>query len=221
MHGWRLHDRIRPYVICVGLYGASRVSTMNTDHDLVTVVVERWLQETHTFHLLVDEALICSRTPPFFSGCGLAVELALAADLWATYDELLGLTPNARALKGIGLWFQSRDSSQCNRRSRATYARAYILKLLGTILFVDIRGSGSLFLYLLVCNFEEAGSFSSGNTALACLYLELCCATLPINNQIVVCLLSCMYDSFSYILTYTFVNNICFKNQTVHFFYRR
>lgn len=56
MHGWSLHDRVRPDVVTVGLHGVSHPRNVRIDHVLLTSLVERWFQESHPFHLLVSWA---------------------------------------------------------------------------------------------------------------------------------------------------------------------
>lgn len=58
MAGWTSHDRVVPYVISVGLYYVSRLGSIAIDHSSVVALVERWREETHTFHLPVDKATI-------------------------------------------------------------------------------------------------------------------------------------------------------------------
>ncbi|KAL9255907.1 Serine/threonine-protein phosphatase 7 long form-like protein, partial [Drosera capensis] len=41
-----------------GFYGPYRMGAMNLDHALITAFVERWRQETHTFHLPIGEACV-------------------------------------------------------------------------------------------------------------------------------------------------------------------
>lgn len=57
MHGWMLDDCVKLYNVNPGLH-ISRLETVEIDHALVTALVARWFQETHTFHLPVDEVLI-------------------------------------------------------------------------------------------------------------------------------------------------------------------
>lgn len=56
LHKWTLDDRARQYVIIAG--DVSRLDTMRINHALVTALVGRWCQETHTFHLPVGKAII-------------------------------------------------------------------------------------------------------------------------------------------------------------------
>lgn len=44
------------YTASAGHYGVSHLGTINIDHAFMIALVERWCQETHTFHLPVYEA---------------------------------------------------------------------------------------------------------------------------------------------------------------------
>lgn len=46
------------YLISTGLHEVSHLRSVKINYALVTVFVERWRQETHSFHLSVDEATI-------------------------------------------------------------------------------------------------------------------------------------------------------------------
>lgn len=58
MTGWTPHERIIPYIVTVGLYGVASLETIGSDHALITALVERWRQETHTLHLPVGETTV-------------------------------------------------------------------------------------------------------------------------------------------------------------------
>lgn len=53
-----LNEHVIHYVAMAGFIGATRLNKMNTNHILVTIIVEHFCQETHTFHLHVDEASV-------------------------------------------------------------------------------------------------------------------------------------------------------------------
>jgi len=55
---WEVDDRILHYVRLAGFYGVHRLGGVVLDRPLITALVERWRQETHTFHLRVGEATI-------------------------------------------------------------------------------------------------------------------------------------------------------------------
>ena len=41
------------YIDAAGFYGIRRAGYLTVDHGLINALVERWRQETHTFHLPV------------------------------------------------------------------------------------------------------------------------------------------------------------------------
>uniref|UniRef100_A0A2N9IHE9 Aminotransferase-like plant mobile domain-containing protein n=1 Tax=Fagus sylvatica TaxID=28930 RepID=A0A2N9IHE9_FAGSY len=47
----RLHARFIPYLQRAGFYGIAKLGFIKMDWALITALVERWRQETHTFHL--------------------------------------------------------------------------------------------------------------------------------------------------------------------------
>nr|CAN68681.1 hypothetical protein VITISV_002621 [Vitis vinifera] len=51
---WVLDDRVQPFIIQSRFYVFHRVGHVKVDWPLITALVERWLPETHTFHMLVD-----------------------------------------------------------------------------------------------------------------------------------------------------------------------
>lgn len=58
MYGWTLHAPFKPYVVIVGLHDVSGLGTVKIDHAMVTTLVARWLQETHTFHFSINESTV-------------------------------------------------------------------------------------------------------------------------------------------------------------------
>ncbi|CAH9101247.1 unnamed protein product, partial [Cuscuta europaea] len=58
----RVDDRVLPHVRAAGFYGLHRlVATVPLDRALLTALLERWRQETHTFHLPVGEVTMTLR----------------------------------------------------------------------------------------------------------------------------------------------------------------
>ena len=53
-----LDPQIVTYIIDAGLGGLLRVLDIDLDHALITVLVERWRVETHSFHLPHSEMTI-------------------------------------------------------------------------------------------------------------------------------------------------------------------
>lgn len=76
------------------------------DHVLVTVLVKRWRQETHTFHLPIGEAIVTLQDVALLLVLridGHAETFPLCHDWRASCTELLGVTLDDRALDGLGL----------------------------------------------------------------------------------------------------------------------
>lgn len=192
---WPLDERVRPYLITCGLHGVSRLGSVRIDHALVTALVERWRQETHTFHLPVGEATITLQDVAILLGLridGRPVTGPPTPDWRAICGELLGVVPDDGSLDGPGLrlsWLRDNfgDGPPPNATEHVlrSYVRAYILALLGTVLFPDKSGTHiRLFVLPLLRDLEEVGTFSWGSAVLACLYRELCRATRPNSTQI-------------------------------------
>ena len=58
---WELDPRILQYVEYAGFGGFHRMTFVPLDRALITALVERWRQETHSFHLPVGEATVTLR----------------------------------------------------------------------------------------------------------------------------------------------------------------
>lgn len=64
------------------------------------------------------------------------------------------------------------------------YARAYVLALVGSILFFESRTDIRLFVMPLLHDLEGTGTLSWDSAILAYLYRKLCPAARPTSNQI-------------------------------------
>ena len=53
-----MDSHLQPYIILSGFYGEYLIGHITLDWGLITSLVERWLPETHTFHLPVGEMTI-------------------------------------------------------------------------------------------------------------------------------------------------------------------
>ncbi|KAL9674552.1 hypothetical protein QQ045_030824 [Rhodiola kirilowii] len=58
---------IKPYVVAAGFYPWTQVRKVKADPALLTVGVERWRPETHTFHFNDGEASITLQTCHYLS----------------------------------------------------------------------------------------------------------------------------------------------------------
>ena len=150
---WEIHDRVLRYVERAGFLGIHRLVArggLEINRPLKTALVERWRHETHTFHLTVitlkDVVVIIGLRvhglPVIGSGEG----------NWVTVvHELLGIWPTTlenvpKALWGLSLrltWLWLKFFLLPNFADEETvqrFAWAYILVLMGSILFADKSG---------------------------------------------------------------------------------
>ncbi|XP_075636640.1 serine/threonine-protein phosphatase 7 long form homolog [Castanea sativa] len=90
-----LDPRIATYITNAGLDGLLRVPHMDLDHALITVLVERWRPETHSFHLPHGEMTITLQDIEVIMGVpvhGLPVVGFTHMDNWRDFCmDLLGL----------------------------------------------------------------------------------------------------------------------------------
>ncbi|RYR23302.1 hypothetical protein Ahy_B03g068543 [Arachis hypogaea] len=103
------------------------------------------------------------------------------APTWVWFQELLGVLPPANQIQKFAVnctWFQEtfRECPEgANGEIVRRYARAYIMMLLGTQLFVDKSGNRIHIRWLLyMARLEEMGGYSWSSTALAWLYRCMC-----------------------------------------------
>ncbi|KAJ1695826.1 hypothetical protein LUZ63_012524 [Rhynchospora breviuscula] len=177
------------YVIAAGLYGIHKIGHIPTDHALISALVERWRQETHTFHFPVGEMTITLQDAALL--LGLRVDgrpICLRTDCnWETVvHSLLGrvdeMTFRPRSRVAINIkWLHDHFSKLdplADDQTVQRFARAYCFVLVGSLLFTDHSGDSISAIYLLLfANFNRAGEYSWASGVLAYLYRELCLAT--------------------------------------------
>ncbi|KAL6313700.1 hypothetical protein AAG906_010118 [Vitis piasezkii] len=123
MREWEMDSHLRPYIIRSGFYGVYRIGHITLDWGLITSLVERWRPETHTFHLPVGEMTITLQDVVVILG--------------------LRVTPPTSKIRGSAIstrWLCHQFSHPPVDLDDATlerYARAFILGLIGTTLFID------------------------------------------------------------------------------------
>ena len=106
---WVIDDRIIPYLELTRLYDFHLVTYNRVDCAIITALVERWRQETHTFHLPLGEATITllnvallTRLP--IEGravCTAGRQLSSWRDMM---HRILGECPSAEVIRGSSLW---------------------------------------------------------------------------------------------------------------------
>lgn len=198
---WRNDPRILAHVDTAGLRHIHELvdGGIEIDRALVTALVERWRQETHTFHLAVGEATITLQDVALILGLridGPAVIGRGDLDWYSLITQLLGVPPDnelgddgrrvgPKVLSGMSLrlsWlrrtFSDPPHADADDVVVLRYARAYMLALLGSFLFPDKSGDTLSLYYLPLLNdLEAAGRLSWGSATLAFLYRQLCLAS--------------------------------------------
>ncbi|XP_052109386.1 serine/threonine-protein phosphatase 7 long form homolog [Arachis duranensis] len=193
--GMRLDDRYVPYLQMAGLYHLTRLNDrwFRLDEALVSAFVERWRPETHTFHMPFGECTITLQDVAYqlgllvdgryVSGCLSEFHIYIEGGRpsWVWFQELLGVIPPPSQVQKYAVncsWFQE-TFGECPEDADddtvRRYARAYIMMLLGTLLFADKSGNRIHIRWLpYVARLEELGTYSWGSAALAWLYQCMC-----------------------------------------------
>uniref|UniRef100_A0A2N9GJU2 Aminotransferase-like plant mobile domain-containing protein n=1 Tax=Fagus sylvatica TaxID=28930 RepID=A0A2N9GJU2_FAGSY len=181
--------RFIPYLQRAGFYGIAKLGFIKMDWALITALVERWRQETHTFHLPHGEMTITLQDVEVMLGLPVDGEVLVGSTElnWSELClQLLGVSPPPNKLDGSRLnmkWLQDTFGvlpDDANEVTVQQYTRAYILELLGGSYFADKSGEKVHLMFLpMLEDFDAAGRYSWGSAVLAWLYRELCRATDP------------------------------------------
>ena len=120
---------------------------------LISVLIERWRPETHTFHMRCGECTITLQDVSVLLGLRVdRATLISSTNLdWADLcEELLGVRPQECELQGsvVKLSWLAHHFSQLNNhdgnvQQLERFTRAWILKFIGGVLFVD-KGSSKV-----------------------------------------------------------------------------
>ncbi|KAJ1700775.1 hypothetical protein LUZ63_000554 [Rhynchospora breviuscula] len=95
-------SRYEKYVRKTGLYGLHKIGHIPTDHALISALVERWHQETHTFHFPVGEMTVTLQDVAVLLGLpidGKALSSRTDLDWSAAVVELLGKEVTPRTFR--------------------------------------------------------------------------------------------------------------------------
>jgi hypothetical protein len=115
------------------------------DWALITALVERWRQETHTFHLPHGEMTITLQDVEVMLGLPVDGEVLVGSTElnWSRLClQLLGVSPPPNKLDGSRLnmkWLQDTFAvlpDDANEVTVQQYTRAYILELLGRVVIL-------------------------------------------------------------------------------------
>ena len=195
---WRMDIRIRPYVIRAGFYGIYHLGHIAIDWPLITLLVERWRPETHTFHVLVGEMTITLQDVAILLGLrihGPEVTGTCVFDVAALCEVLLGVISPADAIRGATIslrWLCAQLSTSppdANEVTLERSARGFILELIGSFLFADKKGVHVPMCFLpLLRDLTHTATYSWGGAVLAHTYRELCRASLDRSRGISGCI---------------------------------
>lgn len=188
---FRVHPAVLEYVSETQFNGASRLCYVALDPDLITALVERWREETHTFHLPFGEATITLQDVNVLFGLRITGRPVTGSNnfIWADLlEEHLGLRPPREELDGQKLkltWLRDNFSNppvqadgSINEIVLHRYVRAYLLYLIGAVLFPDKSGNKVQMLYFpLLIDLTRLHEISWGSGVLAYLYRNLCTAS--------------------------------------------
>jgi hypothetical protein len=187
-------DRIKPYLRRAGFLGVAHIGSIPINHALINALVERWRPETHTFHLVPGEATITLEDVVIQTGLPVDGNPVIGrTDLRCRQEcrRLLGIEPTGDALRGSRLrltWLRSHFTSlspMATEEEIQRHARAYILKLIGGLIFADKSQSHVHLMFLpLLEDFDDAGRYSWGAACLAWLYRELCRSAMRYTHDI-------------------------------------
>jgi hypothetical protein len=185
----RLHARFIPYLQRAGFYDIAKLGFIKMDWALITALVERCRQETHTFHLPHGEMTITLQDVEVMLGLPVDGEVLVGSTElnWSELClQLLGISPPPNKLDGSRLnmkWLQDTFGvlpDDANEVTVQQYTRAYILELFRGSYFADKSGEKVHLMFLpMLEDFDAAGRYSWGSAVLAWLYRELYRATDP------------------------------------------
>ncbi|XP_025637640.1 serine/threonine-protein phosphatase 7 long form homolog [Arachis hypogaea] len=172
-----------------GFQHVSRVGEMRGHSTLLSVLVERWRPETHTFHLPVGEVTVTLEEVSYILGLLVNGEAVtgrsdsshqfLVENCIACFGREPGPQDHVLGKVNLAWVWRCRDTEPCDtQESVERYVRAHIFCVLGTFVFLDksTTSLNSKFLPLL-WNFDWISSYSWGAASLAHLYRSLCRAS--------------------------------------------
>ncbi|KAH9604777.1 hypothetical protein KSS87_004294 [Heliosperma pusillum] len=168
-------------------YGTHRLSFVPMDADLITALVERWRQETHTFHFPIGEVGITLQDVNVLLGLkvgGLPITGNGEQAWMQLFEHYLGIAPPKEAIKGNAIklsWLIrtfKRLPDPYTEQQLHYFVRTYLLYLIGAVLFPDKSGNLVQFIYFqLLTDLTRLSEYSWGSGVLAYLYRNLCVAS--------------------------------------------
>ncbi|KAM0869920.1 hypothetical protein ACQ4PT_040356 [Festuca glaucescens] len=193
VHGKKMpyDERYTQYIKKTGLLPFVHLVSRSTPHMnpcAITVLVDRWRPETHSFHLPCGEMTVTLQDVSMILALpikGEPVCRSTASDGWReAMRDLIGNAPTTEKMSAGApySWIQN-NFKKCPERVEdevvQMYARAYLWYVVSWVLFSNGTGSNASFIWLqLFAGWEH--NLSWGTAALAYLYRQLddaCCKT--------------------------------------------
>ncbi|KAH1195537.1 Serine/threonine-protein phosphatase 7 long form [Glycine max] len=184
----QIPEEIVPLLRQCGFYWIMRMGYLKINAALISAFIERWRPEIHTFHLRCGETTITLQD--------VSVLLGLRSDgapligstnlVWADLcEELLGVRPQEREIEGsvvklswLAHHFSDINIDEGNIEQLQRFTRAWILRFIGGVLFVNKSSSRVSLRYLqFLRDFEQCSTYAWGPAVLAYLYREMCSPT--------------------------------------------
>ncbi|KAH1210570.1 Serine/threonine-protein phosphatase 7 long form [Glycine max] len=184
----QIPEEIVPLLRQCGFYWIIKMGYLKINAALISAFIERWRPETHTFHLRCGEATITLQDVSVLLGLRIdGTPLIGSTNLdWADLcEELLGVRPQEGELEGSVIklsWlahhFSHINIDEGNVEQLQRFTRAWILRFIGGVLFVNKSSSRVSLRYLqFLRDFEQCSTYAWGPAVLAYLYREMCSAT--------------------------------------------
>ncbi|KAH1258370.1 Serine/threonine-protein phosphatase 7 long form [Glycine max] len=165
-----------------------KLAQLEVNGALVNAFIKRWRPETHTFHLKCGVATItlqhvCVLLDIPVDGRPLIGNTNI--DWFELFHELLGVMPDDAAIDGNSIKLSSLSSHFANihdftgnQEGLERFARAWILRFIGGVMFVDKSSKRVHLKYLqFLRDLRECSSYAWGAAVLGNLYIEMCIAT--------------------------------------------
>ncbi|KAG8492470.1 hypothetical protein CXB51_009567 [Gossypium anomalum] len=198
--GYSPDARLIPYLELAGFGSAALIQTFDLRYDLISVLVERWRPETHTFHLPCGECTVTLEDVALQLGLPIdgspVTGVSAIAESAALCYSVLGASPGDDESNLSGLKFTWLKANFQHLPDNATeevlmcVARAYIMHIIRGVLMPDANNNRVHIMYLpLLTDLHNVRSYSWGSAVLAMLYRELCRTTKPHAADIGGCLI--------------------------------
>ncbi|KAH1260735.1 Serine/threonine-protein phosphatase 7 long form [Glycine max] len=165
-----------------------KLAQLKVNGALVNAFIERWRPETHTFHLKYGEATITLQDVSVLLGIPVDGRPLIGntnIDWFELFHELLGVMPDDAAIDGNSIklsWLSSHFANihdfTGNQEGLERFVRAWILRFIGGVMFVDKSSKRVHLKYLqFLRDLRECSSYAWGVAVLGNLYREMCITT--------------------------------------------